>query len=655
MRLKVLIIFPIIFAFSVKVKSQTAECSYHYKSFATHGRRTTNDTFYSCTLNTKQANYGQKLLTFKGQHKLGHSDGNVKHLRIFNGNKLKFFSSIFCQKLPNLEVIFINETSVELFDENSLSSCKNLKYLFVEFNRIRVVPENLLTQNSKLLKFWIQNNPLTTLPENLFLNQKELEDLDLSKNQINFLPSNIFRPLTKLQVLYFYNNKLQSINPEWFVNLQNLRWLALAGNQISEIPSKSFASLRNLKRLWLFGNRIKTLKSDSFDGLQNLQILNMYSNEISDLPVGVFNKLTNFQELILFSNKLTIIHSDSFSFHDDLTRIHLGKNKINAIDPKVIDNTAVSTIDMEDNICSQLQTEDRSEIKPNLRKCFKNYQPRRQNQLLIQNPVQSLSLNQFYCGRRFTGQGNIIGGARVNRGDFPWNAALIRTTYQFFCGGSLISNRKVITAAHCIQDKGAKNPLLPRDMLVLLGVYDLNNPYEVGRGVFPVQNINMHPHWNPQIKSFDADIAVLVLENQVTFGYYIQPICLPTLNIKVITRGYVVGYGKSEDTSKVHENIPKIIETPIHENADCFLKNYFLATLSSRRTFCGGTGTGIGVCNGDSGSGLVVTDGSAYYLRAVVSSSLRGGQYGCDVDAYSVFTDVTEYVDWINGLSTSLV
>lgn len=190
-------------------------------------------------------------------------------------------------------------------------------------------------------------------------------------------------------------------------------------------------------------------------------------------------------------------------------------------------------------------------------------------------------------------------------------------------------------------------------MIVLLGVYDLNNPYEIGRSVFLVQTINMHPDWNPQIKSFDADIAVMVLEYQVTFGYYIQPICLPSVNIVAIRNGFVVGYGKSEDTTKIHENIPKIIVTPIHENADCFLKNHFLATLSSRRTFCGGTGTGIGVCNGDSGSGFIVNDGNAFYLRAVVSSSLRGGQYGCDVYTYSVFTDVTKYIDWINGISTT--
>jgi len=146
---------------------------------------------------------------------------------------------------------------------------------------------------------------------------------------------------------------------------------------------------------------------------------------------------------------------------------------------------------------------------------------------------------------------------------------------------------------------------------------------------------------------------VLVLESEVIFNKYIQPICMPNSNSVVIKTGIVVGFGKSEDETKVHENIPKLLETPIHSNEDCFFDYPSLVTLSSRRTFCGGTGNGFGVCKGDSGSGLIVTDGTVYYLRGIVSSSIIGGRYGCDVNAYAVFTDVTKYIDWINGISTS--
>ena len=146
-----------------------------------------------------------------------------------------------------------------------------------------------------------------------------------------------------------------------------------------------------------------------------------------------------------------------------------------------------------------------------------------------------------------------------------------------------------------------------------------------------------------------------MIEGKIGFDNYIQPICLVTagVNIEISNNGVVVGFGKSEDDTKTHENIPKIIETPIHDNIDCFLKQYELAKLSSKRTFCGGTGNGVGVCSGDSGSGLVVLHGGSYYLRGIVSSSLRGYKYGCDVDSFSVFTDVLKYNTWVNDIDVT--
>jgi secreted trypsin-like serine protease len=189
-------------------------------------------------------------------------------------------------------------------------------------------------------------------------------------------------------------------------------------------------------------------------------------------------------------------------------------------------------------------------------------------------------------------------------------------------------------------------------LIVLLGAHDLNKLVEIGRTFHAVYNIYLHPDWNTLTQSYDADISVLVLEKAVTFNEYVQPICMLTKNTFEASAavGAVVGYGKSEDETKIHENIPKILSVPIHSNRDCFADNAGLATISSGRTFCGGPGRGVGVCTGDSGSGLIVTDGTAFYLRGIVSSSLINAKRRCDVDTYAVFTDVTKYIDWINGI-----
>ncbi|KAL7013231.1 hypothetical protein ACKWTF_015279 [Chironomus riparius] len=632
--LKTYLIFLMIYG----TKGQTVNCDYQYNNnFWMTSYQIMNDSGYTCSLITRELSFFQKLSRFRN-HKAGHNDADVKWIINYKESKMKTFSSSICHKFPNLEIIDIGGAEMESIDDDALSNCKNLNFLMLNGNEIREVPEYLLTRNSKLIYFWINNNQLTTLPENVFINKKELVELLLNNNQINFIPSSIFRQLVKLVMLNLDNNELQSINPEWFVGLQNLKLLSLNRNQIVEIPSKCFAALKNLEKLFIYGNRIKTLKTDNFGGLQNLQILSLHNNELSDLPVGVFTQLSNLQDLSLNSNKLTIIHSDSFDVYSHLTAVDLEDNKINAIDPKVIDNTAVSALKMTNNSCCQLDTETKKEIKANLKKCFNNYQPRH------------YQANAESCGKGVKVQGTIIGGIEVKRGMYPWIAALIAPRNKYFCGGTLISKRKVVTAAHCML-------ILARDITVLLGVHDFSKRHEVGRFPYAVQNVYIHPDWNPNTDTYDADIAIMVLETEVTYSKYIQPICLMYINSTLATKmeGVVVGYGKDGDPKKLHSIIPKSINLPIHKNEDCFLKNYELARYSSKRTFCGGAGNGTGVCMGDSGSGLVVTDGSAYYLRGIVSASLNNMTYGCDVDTYSIFTNILHFTDWINELPVERV
>ena len=417
------LIILIALGLSDKVKTQNVKCDYQDNWFSTSGIKPTNVTYYECKLNTRQLDFGQEIVTIQGRHEIGNNDDDVDQLSISFGNKLKKFSSIFCQKFAYIKDIYTEGADIELFDEDSLSNCRNLEILDMKSNKIRQISGNFLIKNSKLSQMRIQNNQLTTLPENLFINQKKLEKLYFQDNQMNFLPGNIFRPLVKLEWLYLFNNKFQSINPEWFVNLEILNELSLNGNQISDIPSKCFTSLRSLESLWLYDNRIKTLNSDSFDGLRNLKILDLQSNEISDLPVNIFTRLKNLQELYLHKNMLSTIHSDSFGVLNRLTIVIFENNLINAIDETLIDNTAVSTLSMRNNICSQLIAEIRSEIKPNLKKCFDNYQPRIQSP--AQTPLSFLPTLQptkqvIQCGKPKIGQGNIIGGSQVTRGDFSW-------------------------------------------------------------------------------------------------------------------------------------------------------------------------------------------------------------------------------------------
>lgn len=206
-------------------------------------------------------------------------------------------------------------------------------------------------------------------------------------------------------------------------------------------------------------------------------------------------------------------------------------------------------------------------------------------------------------------------------------------------------------AAHCIHGKDNAYKFMAENITVILGAHNISNLNEEGRISVGVKKIQIHQDWNIKADSFDADIAILTLKEEIEYTKYIQPICLiyPDSVVATVSSGYSVGYGKSEDGTKEHEDVLKFIRTPIHSsNEDCFYTNEFLLKLSSPRTFCGGTRGGTGVCLGDSGNGLFVSHEGVYFIRGIVSASLLSLQ-SCDAYNYAVFTNVLKFYNWIIG------
>jgi len=70
---------------------------------------------------------------------------------------------------------------------------------------------------------------------------------------------------------------------------------------------------------------------------------------------------------------------------------------------------------------------------------------------------------------------------------------------KFICGAVLISSSKVLTAAHCMQNKNSDDILKPRDVIAFLGAYDLGNPFQAGTLSVSPSQIVVHPHWNPYL------------------------------------------------------------------------------------------------------------------------------------------------------------
>lgn len=104
----------------------------------------------------------------------------------------------------------------------------------------------------------------------------------------------------------------------------------------------------------------------------------------------------------------------------------------------------------------------------------------------------------------------------ITRGAWPWLAAVYvnnLTSLAYQCGGTLISTRIVVSAAHCFQL--FKKRYTANEVLVFLGRHNLKNWNEEGSLAAPVDDIFIHPDYNHHLSSYDADIAVVVLKNEV--------------------------------------------------------------------------------------------------------------------------------------------
>lgn len=190
------------------------------------------------------------------------------------------------------------------------------------------------------------------------------------------------------------------------------------------------------------------------------------------------------------------------------------------------------------------------------------------------------------------------------------------------------------------------------DFSVLLGVHNHTALNEEGRMSSCVNSIKIHPEWNINVESYDADIAVLELANEINFNKFIRPICVPDVDSEVsrFTNGTAVGFGITENGTV--SDLAKKLDIPIYDYQNCTKHSSDHKPLSSARTFCGGWADGSGVCSGDSGSGVYVSYNRAYYLRGIVSSSLPNIYGECDVDREAIFTDVPKFYGWIKSNGT---
>jgi len=233
----------------------------------------------------------------------------------------------------------------------------------------------------------------------------------------------------------------------------------------------------------------------------------------------------------------------------------------------------------------------------------------------------------------------IVGGTEATPHKYPWMASLFFTqgssSGSYFCGGTLISDEWVMTAAHCVD--GATS------MKVFLGAHNVREETEEGRLEFESTEYFAHPSWNGAL--IRNDIGLIRLPQKVEFNDIIRPVCLPSYS-DVDDRfagldAPASGWGKPTDSADSISPVLREVTTKTITNLVCVFE---LFQITANNICISGAG-GKSTCNGDSGGPLhkVMDDGR---MKQIGITSF-GLALGCELGFHGAFTRTTSYLEFI--------
>ncbi|RWS11401.1 Coagulation factor X-like protein [Dinothrombium tinctorium] len=246
--------------------------------------------------------------------------------------------------------------------------------------------------------------------------------------------------------------------------------------------------------------------------------------------------------------------------------------------------------------------------------------------------------------------GKIVGGKTSEMGAFPWQVMFWDISRKSFCGGALLNERWVATAAHCFSPTKGDNPPPESQIFVRLGKYDQQETEEQEVQTKILQVLK-HPGFNPD--TFDNDLALVHLVDHITFNDYIKPICLGESQQMIddiffrpglLRMGHVTGWGQLKENGPQPRKLQEI-RMPIVDFKVCKNSTNFKVTTNM---FCAGYAQEIigDACKGDSGGPFVGYSQDRWYLLGVVSWGEGCGRTG----KYGFYTKMSNFIDWIKGV-----
>jgi len=229
----------------------------------------------------------------------------------------------------------------------------------------------------------------------------------------------------------------------------------------------------------------------------------------------------------------------------------------------------------------------------------------------------------------------IVGGNEVTPHEYPWQVGLFIDD-MYFCGGSIISEDWVLTAAHCMDGAGFVE--------VVMGAHNIHSSSEETQVRVTSTDFFTHENWNSFTLS--NDLALIRMPSPIKFTPEIQPVCLPTYTDasddfvgEMVT---LTGWGRPSDSASGISEVLREVDVTTISTADC--QAYY--GIVTDKILCIDSTGGHGSCNGDSGGPMNYVTGGVTQTRGITSF---GSSTGCETGYPDGYTRVTSYLDWIES------
>jgi secreted trypsin-like serine protease len=232
----------------------------------------------------------------------------------------------------------------------------------------------------------------------------------------------------------------------------------------------------------------------------------------------------------------------------------------------------------------------------------------------------------------------IVGGQLTLIDNNPWQIAMVRSavpepTRSQFCGGSIIRNNWILTAAHCV-----KNSIVREDA-ARVDVIAGTSQYAIGGERLKVAAIHTHPKYNPT--TMDNDFALLRLQTPMTKGKVIA-VADGKTDLKDDTKMCVSGWGATSEGGPGALDLLGA-EIPVVATSVCNKpESYNGEVLPSM--FCAGRKEGgVDSCQGDSGGPASATIDGRTTLVGVVS----WGEGCARRLKFGIYSRISTAAEWI--------